>query len=368
MIGKRKTGKRTAVCAAVVRLGALVVLSALVVSARAEDGGENAPIVAANRWVVAIDASVPSDSSEERARTEAARRKFCADLQASGIPADHIFVYSSSATDASRRPTRATILAILDALRDVGGFCELYPERPGEDKPYWREEDAPCEIQLYITARGFADPNGGPDRLVPCDETLDSVADSPDERFVGVDEIESALTKPADDGEVPFERTLLAVNFLSTGATRGVGNGAVPPEINLRRSNARGFDDEGGDATRFRHVRVLTKNERLDAETVDSFYSTLSEGLAGAADASGDGDGWVRAYELAEYVRTNGRENAVEIAQNGNATYSLCRARRRWSPEPKIFDDIGKIFTNPEFSAMRASAKARRAKREGESR
>ncbi len=335
-----------------------------VAAVRAEDG-EKTPVAAANRWVVALDASEPSASSEENARTEAAREKFCADLRASGILADHILVYSATADDAARRPTRETFAAILDALRDVDGFCELYPERPGEDKPYWREDDAPCEIQFYITARGFSDPSGGPDRLVPYGESLDDVADSPNERFISVDEIEDALTKPADDEAAPFERTFLAINFLSPGAaTRGAAGSASAKAVDLKRSNARGVGGEGS-AAGFRHVRVLTKNERLDSQAVDSFYSTTSEGLAGAADACGNNDGWVSADELAEYVRANGRENAVEIAQNGNAVYSLCRSARRWKPEPEIFDAIERIFVKPEYKAISDSAKARRAKREG---
>lgn len=371
---KRRRTKRVAQTVGVA-LAAIFALGTNGVAARAEDGGaEKRPVVAENRWAIVLDASRPSASAETQAQIDAAREKFRADLEGSGIAPDHIFVYTSTAEDETRRPTRATILNVLNALRDVDGVCELYSAGPDEDKPYWREivdeesdAAAPCEIQLYLTAPGFASSDGERDWLVPCDAPLDEL-DPLDvatnaERLLSVDEVEDALTSPLDEEATPFQRTFLAINFLTLErSTRGSGAAVAPStEVDLERSVGRGFDDEdAGPATRFQHVRVSTKNERWDARTVDSFYSTMSEGLTGCADLAGNRDGWVGAAELAEYVRANGRDDAVAIAQNGNAVYSLCPSRREWSVPTALYSDIEQIFTRPEFKKLRDSAKTRR--------
>lgn len=335
-----------------------------------EGGGENEPIVASARWALVFDASRPAASSEAQARIDEAREKFRADLEASGILPDHIFVFTSTAEDESRRPTRETILNALATLRDVDGVCELYPERPGEDKPFWRGDanddgNAPCEAQIYLTAPGVAATDGGSDWFAPCDAPLDDVDEATlAERWLRVDAIEDALTRPDDERATPIQRTFLAINFLTVGtATRGGGaNGAASNEVDLERSVARGVDDVGGNAAstvRYCHVRVSTKNERWEARTVDSFYRTTSEGLSGCADLAGDRNGWVGAGELAEYVRANGREGAVAVAQNGNATYSLCPSRREWSVPTELYQAIERTFTRPEYQKLRDSAKKR---------
>lgn len=372
-----------------VALAAALALGTTIEASRAEtEGGvgdaEKRPVVAANRWAIVLDASRPSASAESQAQVDAAREKFRADLEASGILPDHIFVYTSTADDAARRPTRATISNVLNALRDVDGVCELYPGGPDEDKPYWREvvdEEsgaAPCEIQLYLTAPGFAASDGERDWLVPCDAPLEKLGDAASaDRLLSVDEVEDALTRPLDEDAEPFQRTFLAVNFLTVETTtRGVGaivasdaSDATLAEVDLARSVGRGFDDEEtGSAARFQHVRVSTKNERWDARTVDSFYATMSEGLTGCADLAGNRDGWVGAGELAEYVQANGRDNAVAVAQNGNAVYSLCPSRREWSVPAALYSDVERIFTRPEYKKLRDSAKARREQVEAEKR
>ena len=382
---KRRRAKRVAP-AALFALGAALgtALGTGGVASRAEDGAADVgkrPVVAENRWAIVLDASRPSASTEAQARIDAAREKFRADLEASGILPDHIFVYTSTSEDETRRPTRATILNVLNALRDVDGVCELYPTGPDDDKPYWREvvdeesegaDAAPCEVQLYLTAPGFAAPDGERDWLVPCDASLENLdAEASAERLLSVAEIEDALSRPLDEDATPIQRTFLAVNFLTIeAATRGSGgSGSIPSEVDLERSIGRGFgDSDSTPSTRFQHVRVSTKNERWDATTVDSFYATMSEGLTGCADLAGDRDGWVDAGELAEYVRANGRDGAVAIAQNGNAVYALCPARREWSVPPSLYSDIERIFTRPEYKKLRDSAKARRERSEAEKR
>lgn len=347
---------------------------------RAEGDAEKRPVVAENRWAIVLDASRPSASADAQAQVDAAREKFRADLEASGILPDHIFVYTSTAEDESRRPTRETISNVLNALRDVEGVCELYAANPDEDKPYWRESDAEeidgaalCEVQLYLTAPGFSAPDGERDWLVPCDASLEKLADAANAgRLLSVDEVEDALTCPLDENATPFQRTFLAINFLTVEATtRGVDGASDErlTEVDLERSIGRGAGGEGTNpATRYYHVRAATKNERWDARTVDSFYATMSEGLTGCADLSGNRDGWIGADELAEYVRANGRDKAVAIAINGNAVYSLCPSRREWSVPAALYSDIERIFTRPEYTKLRDSAKTRRERAEAEKR
>ena len=85
----------------------------------------------------------------------------------------------------------------------------------------------------------------------------------------------------------------------------------------------------------------------------------MSDGLSGCADLAGDRNGWVEAGELAEYVRANGRESSVAIAQNGNAVYSLCPSRREWSVPTELYREIERTFTRPEFQDLRDSASRR---------
>lgn len=358
--------KKSAASAALV----LWALGAGLGAARADEigerGGENAPIVASNRWALVFDASRPAASSEAQARIDAAREKFRADLEASGILPDRIFFFTSTAEDESRRPTREAILNALATLRDVDGVCELYPERPGEDKPFWRGDEnddgnAPCEAQIYLTAPGVAATDGGGDWFAPCDAPLDDVDEATRaERWLRVDAIEEALARPDDERATPIQRTFLAINFLTVeAATRGGGTpGASLNDVDLERSVARDFGNAES-TVRYCHVRVSTKNERWEARTVDSFYRTMSEGLSGCADLAGDRNGWVGAGELAEYVRANGRGGAVAVAQNGNATYSLCPSRREWSVPAELYQAIERTFTRPEYQKLRDSAKKR---------
>ena len=330
---------------------------------------ENEPIVATNRWAIVFDASRPAASSEAQARIDAAREKFCDDLEASGILPERIFVFTSTAKDEARRPTRAAILSALETLRDVDGVCELCPERPDEDKPFWRGDEnddgnAPCEAQIYLTAPGVAATDGGSDWFAPCDAPLENVDEATrTETWLRVADIEDALTRPLDETATPIQRTFLAINFLTVAApTRGAGaNGNPASEVDLERSVARSVGD-GNDATnvRYRHARVSTKNERWDARTVDSFYRTMSEGLSGCADLAGDRNGWVEVGELVEYVRANGRDGEVAIAFNGNAVYSLCPSRREWSVPTDLYRQIEQTFTLPEFKKLRDSASKRK--------
>lgn len=337
------------------------------VRADARSGDENAPTEASNRWAIVFDASRPAASSEAQARIDAAREKFCADLEASGILPDHIFVFTSTAKDEARRPTREAILNALETLRDVDGVCELYPERPDEDKPFWRGEEnddgnALCEAQIYLTAPGVAASDGGSDWFAPCDAPLENVDEATRaETWLRVEAIEDALTRPEDERATPIQRTFLAINFLTLEAkTRGDARKAALSEVDLERSVARSVGDmTSRSATRYRHVRASTKNERWDARTVDSFYRTMSDGLSGCADLAGDRNGWVEAGELAEYVRANGRESSVAIAQNGNAVYSLCPSRREWSVPTELYREIERTFTRPEFQDLRDSASRR---------
>lgn len=319
------------------------------------------PVVASNRWALVFDASRPAASSEEQARNDAAREAFCADLEASGVLPDHIFVFASTAEDESRRPTRATILNALASLRDVDGLCELGSD--GEQR-FWREdESAPSEAQIYLTAPGVAATDGGSAWFAPCDAPLENVDETTlAERWLRVDEIENALTRPSDERATPIQRTFLAINFLTVESpTRGAGAREVATaEVDLERSTTRGFDDEDEAAIlRGRSVRVSTRNERWSARTVDSFYRTMSEGLDGCADLAGDRNGWVEAGELAEYVRANGRQGDVAIAINGNAVYLLCPSRRDWKVPAALYREIERTFTRPEFVKLRDSAKRR---------
>ncbi len=360
---KRWIGKSAALSAFV----ALALGTNLGAARAVEGGGENEPIVATNRWVVVFDASRPAESVEAQARIDAAREKFRADLEASGILPDRIFFFTSTAEDESRRPTREAILSALETLRDVDGVCELYPERPDEDKPFWRGDEnddgnAPCEAQIYLTAPAVAANDGGSDWFAPCDAPLENVDETVlAERWLRVAEIEDALTRPEDERKTPIQRTFLAINFLTLkAATRDGASDNPASEVDLERSVARNVDDGNAESTeRYRHARASTKNERWDARTVDSFYSTMSEGLSGCADLTGDRNGWVEVGELLEYVRANGREGEVAIALNGNAVYTLCPSRRESSVPAELYRKIEQTFTRPEYKKLRDSAKTR---------
>ena len=132
---------------ATVALGAACIGGA---AARAQDS----PLPEETRWAILIDASDAATVKEESpktgaAQTSAARADFCKRLSENGIPEDHIFVYSTDATDEARKPTRANILAVLDALRNVDEWVELDQGDAAQTRR-WRGDDieAPCEVQL----------------------------------------------------------------------------------------------------------------------------------------------------------------------------------------------------------------------------
>lgn len=325
-------------------------------AARAQDS----PLPAENRWAILIDAS----DEAANAKTAAARAEFCESLSKSGVPSSHIFVYSTDATDAARRPTQANVLAILDALRDVDGKVRLDPE--GAETRRWRGSDsaAPCEVQLYVIAGGVSVEDGGQTRnfIAPCDAPSTEISGADDERLIDVATIESALTKPKEDC-YPIDRVFLSINFWSTEATRGADSASNLADVDLTSVGSRSSDDEEEDNTAkgFSYVRVLTSDARFDDATVDSFYKTMTNGLEGYADEARNGDGWVGALELAEYVRDNARDGSVELFFNGSASYSLAVAERRVEPIPaEIFAEIEAALTNPKNRALQESARNRK--------
>lgn len=322
---------------------------------------QNEPLLAENRWVVAIDAT---DASELNEKTEEARAEFYEELYASGIPEDHVFTFATNATDEARRPTRENIEAVLDALRDVSGRVRLDPA--GAEPRRWRgdDENAPCEAMIFITAAGVAVEENGRTRnfIVPCDASLSKIAGAEDERLIDVAAIEEALTNP-EDGSRPIDRVFLAINFRSSAATRNADVASKWRGVELKKVGARGVrNEESASWQGFSFVRVLTKNERLDDFSVDAFYQTTTQGLRGYADVAGNGDGWVGALELAEYVRDNGRVGAVDLVFNGSAPYSVARARRQTKIPATIFEELEQTFTLPENQALKESARKRKTR------
>ena len=325
-------------------------------AARAQDS----PLPSEDRWAILIDAT----DEAANAKTVAARAKFCESLSKSGVPESHIFVYSTDATDEARRPTRANVLAILDALRDVDGKVELDPE--DAETRRWRGSDsvAPCEVQLYVIAGGVSGEGDGRTRnfIAPCDAPLTEISGTDDERLIDVATIENALTKPKEDC-YPIDRVFLSINFWSTEATRGDGSASNLADVDLKNVGSRSAEDEDEKtaAKGFSYVRVLTSDARFDDATVDSFYKTMTNGLEGYADVARNGDGWVGALELAEYVRDNARDGSVELFFNGSASYSLAVAERRVEPVPsEIFAEIEAQMTNAENRALQQSARNRK--------
>lgn len=323
-------------------------------AARAQDS----PLPSENRWAILIDASDAASS----AQTATARAEFCESLSKSGVPSSHIFVYSTDATDEARRPTRANVLAVLDALRDVDDRVELDPE--GAETRRWRgsDPDAPCEVQLYVVAGGVASEDDGKTRnfIAPCDAPLTEISGADDERLIDVATIENALTKPEG---YPIDRVFLSINFWSTEATRGAGSASNLADVDLTSVGSRSAsdEDENAKAKGFSYVRVLTSDARFDDATVDSFYKTTASGLEGYADVASNGDGWVGALELAEYVRDNARDGTVELFYDGSASYSLAVAERRVEPIPaEIFAEIEAAMTNPKNRALQESARNRK--------
>ena len=337
------------------RFGWLVALGASLGGVGAVDA-QDRPLPADNRWVVMIDASETKDFND---KTEAARVKFCEELCESGIPEDHIFTYTTNAKNADERPTREKIVEILDALRDVSGSVGL----DLEGSSYWRGDDvdAPCEVQFYITARGVSfEKQGVKTRnfLLACDVDPEEITGADDERLLDVAELERALTTPEEGA--PIDRVFLAINFLSTEtATRGSGKARGLRDASTR--NAATPDDwEYDDARGFSYVRILTKNERLDDERVDSFYQTFAQGMSGYADLTNDRDGLVGAVELATYAMENGRLEDVDFTYDGSASYSVAYSRREATVPPGLFSELEKVFTLPENKALRESARKRR--------
>ena len=350
---------------ATVALGAACIGGA---AARAQDS----PLPEETRWAILIDASDAATVKEESPKTEAAqtsaaRADFCKRLSENGIPEDHIFVYSTDANDEARKPTRANILAVLDALRNVDEWVELDQGDAAQTRR-WRGDDieAPCEVQLYVIGGGVALEDGGRTRnfIAPCDASLANVAGAESERLIDVAEIENALLNPEG---FPIERVFLSINFWTTEeATRGAGSGSNLSDVDLKSVGTRGSSDEDEDAEKakgFSYVRVLTSSARFDDATADSFYKTLTDGMSGYADVARNGDGWVGALELAEYVRDNVRDASVELSFNGSTTYSIAESKRRIEPvDPELFAEIEKAMTNEANKALRESARKRKEK------
>ena len=339
------------------RLIAALAISAAIngVAVQAQDF----PLPAETRWAVMIDAS---DASALNEKTDAARAKFCEELCAAGVPKDHIFTYATNAKDEAERPTRKNIETILEELRDVSGVVGL---DDGDETRYWRgdgDDAAPCEVQFYITAKGvsFNTAQGTRNFLLPCDVQPEEITGPDDERLLDVATIEEALATPEEG--TPIDRVFLVINFLSTEtATRGVGKASGLRDVVVKDVPTRSvYDEEETAANVFSYVRILTKNERLDDETVDSFYQTIAQWMSGYADLARNRDGWVGAVELAEYALDNGREKAVDFAFNGSATYSIAPSRREANVPRELFAQLEAALVAEENRALRESARKRK--------
>lgn len=331
------------------------------------------PNPANNRWGIILDAvSSAEDSTPERSE---AFERFRNELIDAGFLPDHLLFFTSADADPTRHPTKENILKLLDGIRNPD-LNRLPGSADGEAARRIRMDDGDCELQFYVIAGGVADAQRTKNLIVPAGVATDQIKSSDDASLIPLSEIEDALIHPGE-GQKALDRTFLAVNFISLfTVTRGGAPDSPLQEIDLTRvpfrggESAEGQEDQfqaEGQEDRFQHIRVLTKNEDMADETADSFYQMLQNGLRGFADISGNQDGIVQAGELAQYLESNGRPGSVEIAQNGNDPYPICRSRQEPTIPAGLFAEIGRTFTLDMFKAERASAFERSQKNKSNS-
>lgn len=327
-------------------VGILTVFSQV---AYGEDLDKASIVDPANRWAFIIDASTVNTESYASFKSE---------LLAAGFPTDHIFVFSSSAKDQTLRSSRENIAKILDGIKNPER--NLIPQMAGTEKRRLRTKNGPCEVQLYVTAGGVANKDQTRNMIVPSGIKVDEITRTDDNRLISLNEIEDALTSPGED-QLPIERTLLVVNFLSVHTvTRSVQGKAVdnPFEgINISKVPVRSAQNtKEEDSGKFLHVRILTKNGQITDQTAESFYQTLEKGIHGFADISGNQDNIVQADELVNYIKSNMRSDSVEEARNGNDPFPISKTKLKAEIPDGLFNTIGQNFTQEKYAPERERA------------
>lgn len=306
------------------------------------------------RYAVILDTTLPE--ANRKSEHQNALRTLSESLQKTGIPRDHIQLYTSSA--------KAPTLKIME---------EVFAPKS------WAKKQ-PAEIQVYITANALS--NGTADMLVPAGVSPDEIQETTDPRLISFNEIREMLASCG------AERIFLMMNFMSVkNVTRSSGKTSALQNVNLERyrgvTSSEYFDEEEEDAAgdvppiqtqnadstntpsvnqsgNFQFLQIVTRDQSVSNPQFNAFYQTFQSGLEGYADIAGNNDGWIQAEEIAYYLRANAAMD-VEISRNGNARYVLCKAGKKAKIPASIFHELSRVFTRDEFTQERESAAQRAA-------
>lgn len=311
----------------------------------------------ANRWAVILD--ILPASGSEKGSYELALQTFQNHLIQTGIAENQVLLFSCLQSDEKWHPTRKNIQQLLTAFRN--------PEQnrmPCADGRYpLRRVEGIVELHVYVLAKGFSDTQKNETFLVPSPVSEKSILEGKTKQLITLESLEEAMLHTAA-GQKSIERTLLVVDFQSMfSVTRGNAQKSPFQETNLRELATRGYRDEpeametaSTMKDRYLHLRIYTKNHSLKETSSTAFYQTLRRGLEGYADIAGNQDGIVQAEELARYLRSN-HPGSVEVTQNGNDSFPLCKAHREVQIPEGLFQKLARTLTR--FPEEQQSARKR---------
>lgn len=342
-------------------------------AARAQENDANDSLYAAvpiakseNRWIVVVDATPKEDeiADEYRDALDNLKNDF---VRICGVDEDRVVVYSQYETNPEFHATRENILALLDALRFPESAEMKVPiGNDGFKKVETRSQaDEIAEFQLYLIAKGVANPEQTKFAILPSDFDETQIAQIDDfdklaESTIPIADVQRAMVE-CDPAFRPVERTLLVANFLSTVSTSRGDDAELAVAANFRDvdldkiAQFRGGANDGGSVAvklaeaAFFHGSVLVSNENLleANRRSDAFFRVLRDGLDGFADVSGNGDSVVQADELLRYVREHdGGRGWRQPPLNGTDPFPICKTERKLKVPADLMKEIGETFAS----------------------
>ncbi len=319
-----------------------------------------------NRMAIIIDTTVP----ENPVKYQNALDSLIKTLINSGIDGSRIIVLSNICKEPEFKPTSTNIRALLGVIRNRN--LRWIKNNNNRDVLIRPNLDKPSELQIYLNAGGVSNESQTRFLIIPSDIDEEAVKSTFDEGLISITEdIEEAML--SEQHAKKLERTLLVININSViSVTRSASryNGSSLKDSDLSKLNhllksayLEDEDEEEEDGPKtFRYTRILTKNQSLNASSVENFYDLLKRGLEGYADIAGNHDGVVQDIELAEYIQSTNKGFSnlqVEHSFNGNAVYPIANCKIEVEIPTGLFKKIGDAFTRDEYKVLRDSAYAR---------
>lgn len=233
-----------------------------------------------------------------------------------------------------RKPTARNLQKCLQWIQSPDDY---HDEELGLE-PIRRLPDLPCELWIFINARGVVRDDQPYFSFNDADSAVEEPTESaePDaDRSIPLEAFLNALTYQDEFSPGVVERRLIVVNLLPLPVSRSADSAAVVKPLSTKRA----LDILRREKSQSEGVVIVQNQATVPPLVADNLFEILREGLAGRADEPQENavsDGQVTMSELIEYI---GRFHAQAGIYRSGRDFPLTTAERSKSISQEKPDD-----------------------------